>query len=232
MLTSALAHARFRARAMALAMAFVLLAATPTRAQESADPNDAELRRIGMVEPVRLDPSIRLDMRYATTNNFTGVQVYPSARCYLREDIAKRVVAAHKSLRRKGLGLKLYDCYRPFSVQEAFWKIMPDERYVLEPKRENGVMVKSSRHNRGAAVDATLVDRKGRELAMPTEFDDFSDKAHRDSKAASPEARRNSAVLERAMAEQGFVGLPTEWWHFDGPGWEAYEPLDAPLPEK
>lgn len=221
--------------AMALAVALALCCFGPALAQDRhdglAEDRDGELRRAGLVEPTRLDPGIRLDMRYASTDNFTGKQVYPSARCYLRADIAKRVVAAHKSLRRMGLGLKLYDCYRPFSVQEAFWRIMPDERYVLEPKRENGVMVKSSRHNRGAAVDATLVDRKGRELAMPTPFDDFTEKAHRDSREASPEARRNSAVLERAMAAQGFVGLPTEWWHFDGPGWEAYEPLDLPLPQ-
>lgn len=220
------------ASALALALAFALAFAAAAFAQEPGDERDAELRHLGLVEPVRLDPSIRLDMRYATTNNFTGAQVYPSARCYLREDIAKRVVAAHRSLRRKGLGLKLYDCYRPFSVQEAFWRIMPDERYVLEPRRENGVIVKSSRHNRGAAVDATLVDRKGRELTMPTEFDDFTEKAHRGDKTASHEARRNSDVLERAMAAQGFVGLATEWWHFDGPGWEACEPLDLPLPEK
>ncbi len=230
MLTTGIA-ARMR-RAGALALAMVLLFAASALAQEPGEDRDAELRIVGMVEPIRLDPSIRLDMRYATANNFTGVQVYPSGRCYLREDIAKRLVAANRALRLKGLGLKLYDCYRPFSVQEAFWRIMPDERYVLEPRRENGVLVKSSRHNRGAAVDATLVDRKGRELPMPTEFDDFTEKAHRGSKAASPEARRNSAVLERAMAEQGFVGLPTEWWHFDGPGWEAYEPLDLPLPEE
>lgn len=215
-----------------LVLATTTTAATGAQDQEHREDRDAELRAAGMVEPVLLDPGIRLDMRYATTNNFTGVQVYPSARCYLREDIARRVVAAHRALRRKGLGLKLYDCYRPFSVQEAFWRVMPDERYVLEPRRENGAMVKSSRHNRGAAVDATLVDRKGRELPMPTEFDDFTEKAHRGSKAPSAEARRNSEVLERAMTEQGFVGLPTEWWHFDGPGWESYDPLDVPLPEK
>lgn len=219
------------ARAMALALAVFFGIAAAAQAQPCED-RDAELRSMGLVEPIRLDPSIRLDMRYATTNNFTGVQVYPSARCYLREDVAKRVVAAHRSLRQQGLGLKLYDCYRPFSVQEMFWHIMPDSRYVLEPKRENGVIVKSSRHNKGAAVDVTLVDRKGRELAMPTPFDDFTEKAHRDSKASSPEAARNSKVLERAMAEQGFVGLPTEWWHFDGPGWEAFEPLDVDLPEQ
>lgn len=184
----------------------------------------------GLVEPSSIDKSLVLDIRYATENNFTGKRVYPSARCFLRADVSKRLLTVQENLRGQGLGLKIYDCYRPFSVQEAFWAIMPDERYVGKPERANGVIVKSSRHNRGAAVDVTLVDAKGRELPMPTGYDDFSDKAHRNSLAASAEARRNSQALERAMQAQGFDPLPTEWWHFDGPGWQDYEPLDLPLP--
>jgi beta-N-acetylhexosaminidase/D-alanyl-D-alanine dipeptidase len=187
------------------------------------------LRQAGFVEPTSLDASFVLDIRYATSNNFTGRQVYPSARCYLRADIARRLVAVQAALRKQSLGLKIYDCYRPFSVQEQFWKIMPDGRYVLEPQRVNGAIVKSSRHNRGAAVDVTLVDDKGAELAMPTGYDDFTEAAHRDS-PAGPEAKKHSLLLEKAMEAQGFIPLSTEWWHFDGPGWESYEPLDLPLP--
>lgn len=209
----------------------LLWVALALAAGPAADADDARLRDAGLVEPSRQDTSLALDIRYATDNNFTGRTVYPSARCYLRADVAARLLKAQAGLRARGLGLKIYDCYRPFSVQEAFWRIMPDERYVLEPKREGGRMVKSSRHNRGAAVDVTLVDAKGRELPMPTGYDDFSEKAHRGSPAATPEARRNSDILERAMAAQGFVPLPTEWWHFDGPGWEGFEPLDLPLPQ-
>lgn len=197
----------------------------------AADSAEQALQTAGLVEPTRMDASLLLDIRYATANNFTGKQVYPSARCYLRQDIAGRLVKVQKLLHRQGLGLKVYDCYRPFSVQEQFWRIMPDERYVLEPVRKDGQMVKSSRHNRGAAVDVTLVDRKGRELPMPTEFDDFTEKAHRNSVTASPEASNNSRILEKAMVSQGFDPLPTEWWHFDGPGWQEYPPLDLPLPQ-
>jgi len=194
------------------------------------DQNNRALEAAGLVEPARLCPSIVLDIRYATANNFTGQPVYPSARCFLRADIARRLSAVQGQLQSQGLGLKVYDCYRPFSVQEIFWKIMPDERYVLEPVRKDGKMVKSSRHNLGAAVDVTLVDSAGKELPMPTEYDDFSDKAHRGSPAASPQASRNSLVLEQAMKAQGFIPLPTEWWHFDGPGWQGFEPMDLPLP--
>jgi len=190
-----------------------------------------DLAAAGLVEPSGLDASLVLDIRYATENNFTGKRVYPAGRCYLRTDIARRLVAVQADLRRQGLGLKIYDCYRPFSVQEAFWRIMPDQRYVMQPTRDkDGRMVKSSRHNRGAAVDVTLVDKAGRELAMPTEYDDFTEKAHRGSPLASSQARKNSTLLEKAMVAQGFDPLPTEWWHFDGPGWEEYPPLDLPLP--
>ncbi|MDQ7835912.1 MAG: M15 family metallopeptidase [Humidesulfovibrio sp.] len=189
-----------------------------------------DLEKAGLVEPSKADKSFVLDIRYATTNNFTGKRVYPSARCFLRSDVARRLEAVQANLRGQALGLKIYDCYRPFSVQEAFWAIMPDERYVGKPERKDGIIVKSSRHNRGAAVDVTLVDANGAELPMPTGYDDFTDKAHRDSPAASAEARRNSLALERAMQAQGFEPLPTEWWHFDGSGWQGYEPLDLPLP--
>lgn len=213
---------------LVVCVAFTLLLLAS--AGHAADRDEQALQCAGLVEPTELDGSLLLDIRYATTNNFTGRKVYPSARCYLRADIAQRLVKVQAQLRAQGLGLKVFDCYRPFSVQEQFWRIMPDERYVMRPVRKDGVMVKSSRHNKGAAVDVTLVDGQGREVAMPTGYDDFSDKAHRDSALASPEARKNSLALEKAMVSQGFEPLPTEWWHFDGPGWQEFQPLDLPLP--
>lgn len=214
----------------ALALLLSLLAAAP--AQASGE--DAALVAAGLVEPLKADGSLVLDIRYATPDNFTGRTVYPSARCYLRAEVARRLLDAQAALRAQGLGLKIFDCYRPFSVQEAFWKIMPDERYVLEPKRgEGGRIVKSSRHNRGAAVDVSLVDLKsGSELPMPTGYDDFSEKAHRGAPCADKSACANAVLLEKAMAAQGFEPLPTEWWHFDGPGWQRYEPADLPLPKQ
>ena len=200
-------------------------------AQEAArDAAEHALLAAGFVEPAKLDPGLVLDIRYATADNFTGKPVYPSARCFLRREVAERMLAAQAELRRQGLGLKVYDCYRPFSVQEIFWKIMPDERYVLKPVRENGVIKVGSRHNRGAAVDVGLVDASGRELPMPTAFEDFSEKAHRTYRGAPAEAIRNREILERAMSAQGFELFPTEWWHFDGPGWKRHEMLDLPLP--
>jgi beta-N-acetylhexosaminidase/D-alanyl-D-alanine dipeptidase len=183
----------------------------------------------GLVDVTTVAPAIRLDIRYATPNNFTKVTVYPAAKCYLRADVAQRLVRVQADLEKQGLGLKVYDCYRPFSIQKKFWALVPNEDWVAKPVEENGKPVSGSKHNRGAAVDLTLVDAAGKELPMPSGFDDFTEKARRDYAGGDKQALENSKRLEAAMQKQGFEPLPTEWWHFDGPGWQGYELLDAPI---
>jgi zinc D-Ala-D-Ala dipeptidase len=168
-----------------------------------------------LVDIQKINPAIRLDMRYATANNFTRQQVYDSANCLLRSGTAQKLSEVQQELEKSRLGLKVYDCYRPLSVQRKFWALMPDERYVANP-------AKGSRHNRGAAVDLTLVDSTGKELPMPTAFDDFTEKAHRDYAQLPAEILKNRVFLEQAMSRHGFTGLPTEWWHFDDAGWQSY----------
>jgi D-alanyl-D-alanine dipeptidase len=166
---------------------------------------------------------IRLDIRYATTNNFTGQQVYPSAKACLHKPTAVKLDNAQKKLESKGFGLKVYDAYRPLSVQKTFWKIMPDEKYVADP-------AKGSRHNRGSAVDVTLVELdSGRELEMPSGFDDFSQRAGYAFTNLPPTAVSNRALLRATMIECGFLPFETEWWHFDDSGWTNYPVLDVPL---
>ncbi len=186
----------------------------------AADGSPAEL-----VDVLALDSTLVLDIRYATPRNFTGRTLYPVARCLLRPDVAERLVRVHERLKREGLRLRLFDCYRPLSIQRQLWALVPDERYVADP-------AKGSRHNRAAAVDLTLADASGAALPMPSEYDDFTPRAHRDYDGGAPEERVNRARLERAMLEQGFAGFPTEWWHFDAPGWEAYPVLDLPLDKR
>ena len=176
----------------------------------------------GLVELTGLDSTLRFDLRYAGTDNFTGVAVYPVARALLRHEAAQALLAVQAELRREGLGLLIWDAYRPLAVQHVFWALVPDERYVADP-------AKGSRHNRGAAVDLTLCDLRGRPLPMPTGFDDFSERAHRSSALWTPEQRRNSERLQAAMERHGFAGLATEWWHYDLVGWEYYGVLDLPL---
>jgi D-alanyl-D-alanine dipeptidase len=167
-------------------------------------------------------PSIRLELRYATANNFTHQVVYPTARCLLRREVAERLGRVQAELEKHRLGLKIWDCYRPLSVQRRFFALVPDERYVADPK-------KGSRHNRGAAVDLTLVDERGVELEMGSGFDDFSKRAHRGIASLPATVREHRAQLDAAMAKEGFTGLPTEWWHFDAPRWKAYPIADVPL---
>jgi D-alanyl-D-alanine dipeptidase len=176
----------------------------------------------GLVDVSALDPSLILDIRYATRRNFTGRTLYPVARCLLRPDVAERLMRVDERLKREGLRLVIFDCYRPLSIQRELWALVPDERYVANP-------AKGSRHNRAAAVDLTLADSGGAPLPMPTEYDDFTEKAHRDYQGATPDRIANREKLEEAMAAEGFEGLPTEWWHFDAPGWERYPVLDVPL---
>lgn len=174
------------------------------------------------VDVTTLDDSFILDIRYATADNFTGRVIYPTAKCYLRQEVAHRLVNVQRYLKGQGLRLVLFDCYRPLSVQKRFWEIMPDERYVANPK-------KGSRHNRGAAVDVSLADMKGNYLEMPSKFDDFSEKAHRDYMGASKTAIKNRQVLEDAMVKFGFEPFPTEWWHFDASGWQRFPISDVPI---
>lgn len=175
-----------------------------------------------LVDVSKTDPRIRVDIRYATADNFTKEALYPKSRCLLRRSVAKRLSLAQAELASRGLGLKVWDCYRPLSIQKRLWALVPDPRYVADPK-------KGSRHNRGAAVDVTLVDAQGAELPMPTGFDDFSERAHRDYDGAPPAASRNRQTLDGVMLKHGFVGLSTEWWHFDARGWERYPLSDVPL---
>ncbi|GBD93012.1 D-alanyl-D-alanine dipeptidase [bacterium BMS3Abin05] len=167
------------------------------------------------VEAASVDSTIIIDLRYATPNNFTGRVLYKIPRCFLRKSVAERLARVQRKLREKGLGLKIWDGYRPLSVQKKMWAIVPDSRYVANPKH-------GSRHNRGAAVDVTLVDSTGMELHMPTGFDDFSPKAHRDWMGDDSLAIHNRRILEDAMTSEGFIPLSTEWWHFDAPNWKNY----------
>ncbi len=175
-----------------------------------------------LVELVNVDPRIRVEVRYATADNFMKEQLYPVARCFLRREVAERLSRVQNALAEKDLGLKVFDGYRPLSVQKKMWAKFPKEGYVANP-------AKGSNHNRGAAVDVTLVDAAGRELPMPSAYDEFSERAHRDYAGGTDEERANRATLEAAMQAEGFAGLRTEWWHFDAPGARDYPVLDLPL---
>jgi zinc D-Ala-D-Ala dipeptidase len=174
------------------------------------------------VDVARALPSVTLELRYATPDNFTHAPIYPVARCLLRRSVVERLARVVDDLSRRHVSLKLWDCYLPLAVQRELWRRVPDPRYVADP-------AKGSRHNRGAAVDVTLVDAHGRELAMGTPFDDFGPRAHRDATGLDDAARHNRALLDGAMERAGFLPFATEWWHFDAPDWAAFPVADVPL---
>jgi D-alanyl-D-alanine dipeptidase len=168
-----------------------------------------------LVAVTSVNARIALDIRYATTNNFTGRRVYPEAKAFLRKPTALKLGKAQQKLEERNLSLKVYDAYRPLSVQKIFWKIMPDERYVADP-------AKGSRHNRGSAVDVTMVElQSGRELNMPSGYDDFSPRAFYSFTNLPPEAVSNRALLRAVMSDCGFIPFETEWWHFDDADWQS-----------
>lgn len=197
-----------------LVAAVAIAASTPAAAKPREKPSD-------FIEVSSVIPDIVLDMRYATDGNFTGKAVYPVARCKLRRAVVARLAKAAAALRKHDRRLLVWDCYRPKSIQEAFWKLVPDERYVADPK-------KGSRHSRGAAIDVGLVDKDGNAVTLPTKFDEFSEAAHRDH-ALKGDAGAEARTLETAMTAAGFVGMPTEWWHYDAPDAARYPLSDDPL---
>ena len=167
-----------------------------------------------------VQPPCLPEVRYATRHNFTGTVLYPVPRVFLHRDTARALTRVQRDLQKRGLGLKVWDAYRPLAVQWKMWKLIRDERYVSNPAKNQG------RHTRGTAVDVTLIDKLGRELPMPSDFDDFSERAHRDYRGGTAEQSRNRQILEDIMTKHGFIGYPTEWWHFDLKGWEKYPVLD------
>jgi D-alanyl-D-alanine dipeptidase len=175
-----------------------------------------------LVEVRRIAPGIRVDLRYATAANVFGRRLYARPRCLLRRAVAERLARVQQRLAREGFGLLIWDAYRPRSVQRVMWRIHPRGGYVGDPRH-------GSFHNRGAAVDLTLVHADGRPVAMPSPYDEFSPRAHLDYPHLSRAVRANRARLLRAMRAEGFIPYRREWWHYVSPEGRRYPMVDVPL---
>ncbi len=154
-------------------------------------------------------PDIYTELKYATADNFTGQTIYDFQDVYLRYGTVKKLKAAQDSLQEIGLSLKIWDGFRPVSAQFKLWEVCPDDTYVADPRKGY------SNHSRGNAVDVTLVDLKGNELEMPTEFDDFSGRADRNYAEIDEIPAENAKTLQAVMERYGFQGYYGEWWHFN-----------------
>jgi zinc D-Ala-D-Ala dipeptidase len=180
-----------------------------------------------LVELQTIDPTIRLDVRYATAANFVGRPVYPEARVFLQRPAAEALARVQQRLAPLGYGLVVFDGYRPWSVTRLFWELTPPERrqFVADPHE-------GSRHNRGCAVDVSLVaSATGNEVPMPSGYDEMTERAYVAYAGGSDEARRHRDLLRAAMEAEGFRVYAPEWWHYDFTGWEAYPVLDLSLRE-
>lgn len=184
------------------------------------EPEDADF-----VPVLEYIPDLLVELRYATEDNFTGQVIYPFRDAYLRYGTVKKLLLAQDILRTKGLGIKLWDGFRPVSAQYVLWQVCPNPVYVANP--QTGF----SSHSRGNTVDITLVDSDGEELIMPTGFDDFSALADRDYSDCGEEAAENAQLLQTVMEESGFTGYFGEWWHYSDsaayPVEENFEPLNG-----
>ena len=178
-----------------------------------------------LIDLKKFIPALVLDIRYATTNNFTGEKIYSIAKAYARKPVAEALKKIQADLKSRGLGIKIFDAYRPYKATVKFYEVYGDTTYVASP-------YKGSRHNRGCALDLTLIDLKtGKELKMPTGYDSFSKDAWPTSPVKDPEALKNRTLLIGVMEKHGFRVNSSEWWHFDFIGWKKFEVLDIDFEE-
>jgi D-alanyl-D-alanine dipeptidase len=177
-----------------------------------------QFRNVDLVELTKLDPTIKLDVRYATPNNFLSTPVYAQQAAYLQRPAAEALLRAHRALASQGYGLLIHDAYRPWWVTKVFWEATPPalREFVADPAR-------GSRHNRGCAVDLTLYDlQTGKPVSMPSVYDEMSPRAYPDYAGGKPAEREHRELLRRSMEREGFSVYETEWWHFDFKDWREY----------
>ena len=194
---------------------------------QSGPPKEANKREADLVELTKLDKTIKLDIRYATTNNFVGKAVYTEARAFLQRPAAEALLRVQKELKKQGLGLVIFDGYRPWAVTKLFWEVTPEDKrmFVADP-------AKGSKHNRGCAVDLSIYDLKtGQNLDMPSGFDEFTERASPNYAGGTEKERANRDLLRKLMEAEGFTVNANEWWHFDYKDWEKYAIYDIAFSE-
>lgn len=186
-------------------------------AQDAPPKEEGRFRSPHLIELIKLDPTFKLDIRYATENNFLGHSLYEEACAFLQTPAAEALVRVHGKLKEKGYGMIIFDGYRPWYVTKLFWDKFPHFRgYLADP-------AKGLRHNRGCAVDLTLFNLKtGREVPMPSAFDDFTERAHPEYRGGTAEERAARDMLRSMMESERFAVYENEWWHFDYRDWREY----------
>jgi len=216
---------QFETKALRLLTLVGLLSSPSVLAQAGPPREDRPFRVPDLVEIVRLDPTIHLDVRYATANNLLGRPVYSEARAFLQRPAAEALVRVNRALKEKGYGLVVFDGYRPWSVTKAFWDATPADKKMFVANPKNG-----SRHNRGCAADVSLYDlATGREADMGGAYDEMSPRSYVTYDKGPKEAMARRELLSDEMGKEGFFPYPWEWWHFDWKDYRGYPILDVPF---
>lgn len=216
-----------RIRFLRFAPIFLSLILFSGAAAQTAAPKEQHKREAHLVELTTLDSTIKLDIRYATSDNFVGRPVYPQARAFLQKPAAKAVVNVHRKLKKRGLGIVIFDGYRPWTITKLFWDVVPEDKrkFVADP-------AKGSKHNRGCAVDLSIYDLKtGTLIDMPSGYDEFTERASPNYTGGTDLQRANRDLLRKLMEEEGFTVNPNEWWHFDFKNWQDYAIYDISFTE-
>ncbi len=204
-------------------IAFISFSLNSCRSQPPRGTGD--FKPTDLVELVKLDSSIHLDIRYATSNNFVGRPLYKEARAFLQRPAAESLVKANASLKPLGYGLVVFDGYRPWSVTKLFWEVTPADKkqFVADP-------AKGSRHNRGCAVDLSLYDLKtGKEIEMTGNYDEMTERSYPNYTGGTEQQRKMRDLLRSKMEAQGFTVYEYEWWHFDYKDWKMYRITNEPF---
>lgn len=199
----------------------------PPRTPDTPPVESGKFRQPDLVELVKLDSTIKLDIRYATANNFVGRPLYTEARAFLQRPAAEALQRAHQKLRQQGYGLLIFDGYRPWAITKLFWDVTPPNlhNFVADPR-------KGSKHNRGCAIDLSLFDlQTGQEVPMPGAYDEMTERSYPTYKGGTAEQRKARDVLRAAMEAEGFAVNEYEWWHFDHKDWRQYPILNMSFAE-
>src|SRR5258705_977381 len=210
-----------------LKASLIILLALVVAAAQGPPAETGPFRTPELVELTKLDPTIKLDIHYATRNNFLGKAVYKQPRAFLQRPAAEALGRVNQALRKQGFGLVVFDGYRPWAVTKVFWDVTPADKkiFVADPS-------KGSRHNRGCSVDLSLFELKtGLQVKMPSEYDEMTERSHINYECATPEAKVLRELLRAAMTAEGFAVYEPEWWHYDYKDWKEYPIINIKFSE-
>ena len=212
---------------LSFALSFVCLILSTFAFAQTAPPVEANKIEADLIEIKKLSKSIKLDIKYATADNFVGRAVYPEARAFLQRPAAEALIRVHNLLKKQKMGIVIYDAYRPWAITKLFWEVVREDQkqFVADP-------AKGSKHNRGCAVDISIYDRRtGKTIPMPSAYDEFTERASPDYKGGTDEERANRDMLRKLMEAEGFTVNSSEWWHFDYNIWQQYAIYDISFTE-